>query len=308
MSGPAPRGPPMKTCPNCHSRQYPALRVCRTPGCGWNFMLRQVGEGGKANPANLAAHAASVASRNSASSSRAEPRSSSTYVRRAAQPITAAGGVVSRTYAVSDLGIGVNQGPPGSVSSRVSSSGGSGRVNSYSGIDPEDDGNMETCVICGDLGTLICCDICPLSFHADCAGLEHVPQGFWSCPQCSAKSLGGSNQAAPANMSPTAAGRHVKKEGGGESNGGGGTVGLVGLQTGLDAFHHRLNARLDHSAAETHNIDGYTFMSFPPPNTNKEGESTPKQTTPSPPVASPTPAAASTAALSSPTPQPMQTA
>jgi hypothetical protein len=54
-----------------------------------------------------------------------------------------------------------------------------GNVTSHSNISAEDDGNMDVCYICGDMGTLLCCDLCPLSYHADCAGLSTIPQGFW---------------------------------------------------------------------------------------------------------------------------------
>jgi len=47
------------------------------------------------------------------------------------------------------------------------------------------DGNVERCSACGNLGFLICCDICEGAYHLDCAGLDAVPAGTWHCPECS---------------------------------------------------------------------------------------------------------------------------
>jgi len=33
-------------------------------------------------------------------------------------------------------------------------------------------------------GSLVCCDTCPASFHADCVELEGPPDGTWHCSDC----------------------------------------------------------------------------------------------------------------------------
>ena len=33
-----------------------------------------------------------------------------------------------------------------------------------------EDGNEDVCGACTDIGDLICCEICPAAYHADCAG------------------------------------------------------------------------------------------------------------------------------------------
>ncbi len=50
-----------------------------------------------------------------------------------------------------------------------------------------DDGNVENCVICGGTGTLVCCDGCPMAYHAVCLGEKAPPEdddGEWLCPSC----------------------------------------------------------------------------------------------------------------------------
>ena len=42
----------------------------------------------------------------------------------------------------------------------------------------------DTCDVCGDVGFLICCDVCPRTYHVDCVNLQHVPKGDWRCHVC----------------------------------------------------------------------------------------------------------------------------
>lgn len=48
----------------------------------------------------------------------------------------------------------------------------------------EGDGSDDTCGVCGDGGTLICCDHCPSTFHLTCMDLLEVPKDEWYCPNC----------------------------------------------------------------------------------------------------------------------------
>ncbi|MCO5581507.1 hypothetical protein L7F22_035392 [Adiantum nelumboides] len=51
----------------------------------------------------------------------------------------------------------------------------------------------DTCGVCGDGGDLVLCDHCPSTFHANCIGLEVIPEGDWYCPRCCC-GICGSNQ------------------------------------------------------------------------------------------------------------------
>lgn len=53
------------------------------------------------------------------------------------------------------------------------------------------DSNDDSCGVCGDGGELILCDHCPSTFHADCIGLEVIPEGDWFCPRCCCGVCGG---------------------------------------------------------------------------------------------------------------------
>ncbi|RDX82192.1 Increased DNA methylation 1, partial [Mucuna pruriens] len=47
--------------------------------------------------------------------------------------------------------------------------------------------NDSICSVCRYGGELLLCDRCPSSFHIDCLGLGHVPDGDWFCPSCCCK-------------------------------------------------------------------------------------------------------------------------
>ncbi|GAB2209895.1 hypothetical protein Droror1_Dr00027122, partial [Drosera rotundifolia] len=49
----------------------------------------------------------------------------------------------------------------------------------------------DTCMICADGGTLICCERCPSTYHPKCLLMEEVPQGEWQCPHCSCRFCNG---------------------------------------------------------------------------------------------------------------------
>ncbi|KAG8184175.1 hypothetical protein JTE90_010214 [Oedothorax gibbosus] len=45
----------------------------------------------------------------------------------------------------------------------------------------------EQCEACGEVGTLLCCDKCPLMYHQECVNLKRIPRGEWLCPKCTKK-------------------------------------------------------------------------------------------------------------------------
>ena len=52
-----------------------------------------------------------------------------------------------------------------------------------------DDGNFDVCAVCGEGGSLICCEACPQAYHADCLGPDAPPEdedddSAWFCPPC----------------------------------------------------------------------------------------------------------------------------
>lgn len=46
------------------------------------------------------------------------------------------------------------------------------------------DEHTESCIMCGGIGELLCCDSCPLVYHLSCVGKRRVPEGLWECPVC----------------------------------------------------------------------------------------------------------------------------
>ncbi|KAJ8604077.1 hypothetical protein CTAYLR_001780 [Chrysophaeum taylorii] len=46
------------------------------------------------------------------------------------------------------------------------------------------DMNDDDCAACGDGGELLCCDTCERAYHLECAALDLVPEGTWSCDVC----------------------------------------------------------------------------------------------------------------------------
>jgi len=49
----------------------------------------------------------------------------------------------------------------------------------------EEDGNVDYCLICGQIGGIICCDKCPRAFHGECLKIDknELPE-CWECPRC----------------------------------------------------------------------------------------------------------------------------
>ena len=52
-----------------------------------------------------------------------------------------------------------------------------------------EDGNFDSCSVCGQGGLLICCDVCPQAYHAACLGANAPPEdeddeAVWYCPPC----------------------------------------------------------------------------------------------------------------------------
>lgn len=48
-----------------------------------------------------------------------------------------------------------------------------------------DDGKVFDCVICGQVGNLLCCDNCPRAFHPKCVGgRQGINSTNWSCWEC----------------------------------------------------------------------------------------------------------------------------
>ena len=57
------------------------------------------------------------------------------------------------------------------------------------GAEKHEPASNDVCLRCGegstvDGGDLMCCDTCPLTYHAKCTGLSRPPSGKWHCPKC----------------------------------------------------------------------------------------------------------------------------
>lgn len=288
----------MKTCPLCETKAFLAVRKCKNPDCGWNFVLKVQDRDG-----TLAAAAPPLPNQRGKRNA-ADILAGTPYVPTGAGPLA-----VAAATAAQQAKRQAREMAPASVSTRV------GNVTSHSHISQEDDGNMDTCVVCGDMGMLICCEICPLSYHADCAGLRTVPQGFWSCPQVSHREQrSGSGEArkkgsmkrlscatrllmlthlrllcvlllslqqcTQKNLTAAATAAAAASASAGARSGGAAAASsaaavrpaallaahTLSIQDGLDPFHQRLNACLDYSHTQVFEMDGYTFQCFAPPN------------------------------------------
>ena len=44
--------------------------------------------------------------------------------------------------------------------------------------------NTTWCFICSRGGSLICCELCPSAFHAECLDLDKPPEGKYFCDHC----------------------------------------------------------------------------------------------------------------------------
>ena len=52
--------------------------------------------------------------------------------------------------------------------------------------------NLNTCLECGVIGSLYCCDMCSAAYHLECLDEDARPQGdssFWKCPSCAVHDL-----------------------------------------------------------------------------------------------------------------------
>jgi len=172
-----PRAAVTKTCPICGIKAFAATRKCKTEGCGWNYSLKVVDKDGSIaalNPSRKRTAADMLAGTTYIPTGNAVAAAASS----GAAGLLSAGGLGGLSAQQRRQAAALEREKP-QLATRT------GNVTSYSNVSPEDDGNMDSCIICGDIGTLLCCDVCPLSYHSDCAGLTKIPQGFWSCPQVS---------------------------------------------------------------------------------------------------------------------------
>jgi hypothetical protein len=53
-------------------------------------------------------------------------------------------------------------------------------------VSDADSEHVDVCALCEQDGELLCCDVCPLAYHVDCAfpPLRRIPRGNWACQVC----------------------------------------------------------------------------------------------------------------------------
>lgn len=53
-------------------------------------------------------------------------------------------------------------------------------------VSDADSEHVDNCAQCEQGGELLCCDVCPLAYHVDCAypPLRRIPRGNWACQVC----------------------------------------------------------------------------------------------------------------------------
>ena len=65
------------------------------------------------------------------------------------------------------------------------------RIKNTSEIREVDSDHQDNCFYCKDGGELLCCDVCPKTFHTYCLNppMEDIPDGEWRCAWCAVSVL-----------------------------------------------------------------------------------------------------------------------